>query len=84
MLKSLRETLKEVGILEILIEHRNKRCVDKTKFICDYYELLKNDRNMILSFKGEYMNQYNWAETTNGYICRLVEEKLLSKISLLN
>ncbi len=62
VLKSLRVTLEEVGISEILIDSRNQRSVDKSTFTCDYYEFLETKNSE--KFFGNYMEQYDWAKKT--------------------
>lgn len=64
VLRSLRASLEEAGILDILIDNRNQRSVDKSKFLCDYYELLENGKNENTKYFGQYMEQYPWAKST--------------------
>lgn len=37
---------------------------------CDYYKYLKGNTELINQFRGEYMNQYAFAETTMAYLER--------------
>ena len=64
VLRSLRASLEVAGILDILIDNRNQRSVDKSKFLCDYYELLENGKNENTKYFGQYMEQYPWAKST--------------------
>ncbi len=68
VLRSLRATLEEVGISEILVDNRNQRSIDKTKFSCDYYELLENGKSDKVKYFGKYMDQYAWAQSTKKQI----------------
>lgn len=68
VLRSLRVTLEEVGISEILVDNRNQRSIDKTKFSCDYYELLENGKSDKVKYFGKYMDQYAWAQSTKKQI----------------
>lgn len=68
VLKSLRTSLEEAGILEILIDNRNQRSIDKTKFVCDYYDLIENGKNENTKYFGRYMEQYEWAQKTKEQI----------------
>lgn len=68
VLRSLRATLEEAGIQEILVDNRNQRSIDKTKFSCDYYELLENGRSEKVKYFGKYMDQYSWAQATKEQI----------------
>ncbi|MBR0535894.1 MAG: response regulator [Clostridia bacterium] len=71
VLRSLRTTLEEAGILEILVDNRNQRSVDKSKFICDYYELIEKGRNENTKYFGKYMEQYSWAVATQEQIDKM-------------
>ena len=68
VLKSLRTSLEEAGILEILVDNRNQRSIDKTKFMCDYYDLMENGKNENTKYFGKYMEQYAWAQNTKEQI----------------
>lgn len=73
VLKSLRTTLEEAGISEILIDSRNQRSIDKTTFSCDYYDFL-NTRDGSKYF-GKYMEQYDWAGVTQNEIENMLKRK---------
>lgn len=66
VLKSLRTSLTEAGIAEILIDNRNQRSIDKSKFACDYYEYLENGKTENSNYYGKYMEQYSWAKETEN------------------
>ena len=75
VLKSLRTALSDAGILDILIDVRNQRSIDTSKFDCDYYQLLKQNEAYMNAFQGEYMTGYEWAQNTQKYIEKLIEAK---------
>lgn len=64
VLKSLRTALEDVGALDILIDNRNQRSIDKSKVSCDYYELLAEKPGVKAKYFGKYMEQYSWANST--------------------
>ncbi len=68
VLRSLRATLEEAGIQEILVDNRNQRSIDKTKFSCDYYDLLESGKSEKVKYFGKYMDQYPWAQATKAHI----------------
>lgn len=72
VLKSLRTSLEEAGISDILVDNRNQRSVDKSKFSCDYYDFLENGKNASAKFFGKYMEQYDWAKTTESQINEMI------------
>ncbi len=73
VLKSLRASLEEAGISDILIDNRNQRSIDKSKFTCDYYEFLANGKSDKTKFFGKYMEQYPWARETEAQIAKMFE-----------
>lgn len=64
--KSLKDTLSEHGLEEILCKGHNVYYVDASKIECDAYEYLAGNPKGLNAFKGEYMNQYSWAEEEIG------------------
>lgn len=73
VLKSLRVALSDAGISEMLIDVRNQRSVDTSKFDCDYYRYVKNGKSEA-DYRGEYMTGYDWAQNTRNYLNRLSSE----------
>lgn len=72
VLKSLRTALSDAGVLDILIDARNQRSVDTSKFDCDCYDLFKNDEKALKEYQSEYMNGYAWAKQTKQHIDNLL------------
>ncbi|MGN0571131.1 MAG: response regulator transcription factor [Candidatus Fimenecus sp.] len=68
VLKSLRVSLADAGISDILIDVRNQRSVDTDKFTCDLYALLQKNKTAMESYTGEYMLGYQWAQTTKQHL----------------
>ncbi len=63
--KDLNDTLKAVGMEHILVRQRNAMGVLTDRIDCDYYSWLSGDEEARDAYMGEYMRQYDWAETTN-------------------
>ncbi|MGL5973284.1 MAG: hypothetical protein ACRCZK_06205 [Oscillospiraceae bacterium] len=63
-LKDLRDTLIKHDLYEMITEKRNSRSVNRSFFNCDYYGMLRGDKNYIERFNGIYMSGYNWADET--------------------
>lgn len=74
VLSSLRYTLKEAGVEDILIKTRNHLAIDVDKVQCDAYAFEKGDAIAVNSFNGEYMVNYSWAEFTTGNYVRVKNE----------
>ena len=68
--KRLREFLVQEKIDYILIEENGVRAIDTQCVDCDYYQILRGNKDVMKKYYGEYMVEYSWAETTNA---RLLE-----------
>ena len=69
---TLKKTLKDAGIGDIIIKNRREIAIDTAKIYCDYYEAIDGNIVHMNSFRGEYMTNYSWAEFTLG---GLLEQK---------
>lgn len=56
---SLKNDLTDAGYPDVLIRSKDSYAVNIAKLSCDYYDHLDNGGD---AFKGEFMNQYSWAE----------------------
>lgn len=63
ILASLTESLKKLGIDDIIIRKWNQYSINPSKLSVDSYDYLDGYLYAINSFKGQYMNQYNWAKS---------------------
>ena len=61
IIRSLRETLREAGIEEILEIKGGFLRVRPELLDCDLYRFLRNDPEAINAYRGEYMEEYAWA-----------------------
>ena len=64
----LNRILDACGAKDVLIHKKNFYAIDKIKLDCDYFKFLDYDADAVNSYKGEYMNQYSWAEITRGFL----------------
>lgn len=62
VIKELNDTLKLYNAEEILVRERGSLRIKKNIVDCDYYEAQSGDKSICLSFQGEFMKQYSWAE----------------------
>jgi len=60
----LRQSLKEIGLEEMLIRQRKQWAIRPEYLDCDYYRFLRGDPEAVNAYQGEYMLQYSWAEMT--------------------
>ena len=76
VISSLKKTLQEYGIGDILVRSWGHLSVDITKFQCDAYDFEKWDAVAVNSFHGEYMANYSWAEFTTGKYSMIEQQKI--------
>ena len=62
----LRETLKQIGMEDVLIRRGAHIAIRPELLDCDYYRMLAGDMAAVNAFRGEYMSNYSWAELTAG------------------
>ena len=62
----LRETLKEIGMEDVLIRRGQNIAIRPELLDCDYYRMLDSDMEAINAYCGEYMTNYSWAEPMAG------------------
>ena len=70
IIRSLRTTLQEYGIENIIeMKGGNMRIVPE-QIDCDLYRFLSGDTDAVNEYRGEYMSSYSWASLTEGYLDR--------------
>ena len=74
IISSLRSTLREAGIEDILVKTWNHLGLDTGKIRCDAYDYENWDAVAVNSFHGEYMSNYSWAEFTAGKYVAMEEQ----------
>lgn len=66
LVSDLKDTLKSIGMEELLIRKSGILAIKAEKIDCDYYRLLRGDSDAVNSYYGEYMTQFSWAEMSAG------------------
>lgn len=66
LLKDLNRVLDTIGREDIIISRVGKIAIRKDAIDCDYYRMLAGDMDAVNDYQGEYMDQYSWAEITDG------------------
>ena len=65
-ISDLRETLKGIGMEDVLIRRGQNIAIRPELLDCDYYRMLDSDMEAINAYRGEYMTNYSWAEPMAG------------------
>ncbi|HBE10590.1 MAG TPA: hypothetical protein DCY81_08680 [Lachnospiraceae bacterium] len=73
VIRSLKETLNEYGISDILSIQGGALRINPELMDCDMYRFLDGDAQAINSFRGEYMSSYAWAEITEGFMTSRIQ-----------
>lgn len=75
IIRSLRDTLREYGIEEILEMERKGLRVVPEKLDCDMFRFYEGDADAIKAFRGEYMDPYPWANIIEGNLLSIRENQ---------
>jgi two-component SAPR family response regulator len=72
VIRSLKKTLLNHHLDQILEMKSGTLRVVPQEFECDMYRLLAGDIEAVNAYQGEYMSSYSWASTTEGYLVRYI------------
>ena len=61
LISDIQSTLKKLGVSDVFVKRRNECFVDISKIDCDAYEYKRDNPTAIRLYRGEYMEQYDWA-----------------------
>ncbi|MBR0514083.1 MAG: response regulator [Clostridia bacterium] len=70
IIRSLRDTLEENGIGEILEIRKGALRVKPEEISCDAWRFFSGDINAINAYRGEYMSAYSWGSYTESFMNR--------------
>jgi len=70
VIRSLRTTLEQYGVSEILDMRSGSLRVRPELIDCDMYHFMEGDISAVNAYRGEYMTSYSWAELTEAYMER--------------
>lgn len=62
LIADIQQTLKSIGCEDVFVKTYNGYGIDPSKVDCDAYEYKKDNPIAIRLYRGEYMNQYSWAQ----------------------
>ena len=70
IIRSLRDTLEEYGIGEILEMKKGALRVRPELIACDAWRFFQGDADAVNAFRGEYMSAYAWGMETESFMSR--------------
>ena len=70
IITSMRKTLEDYGIGDMIERVRGRLRVRPEIFSCDLYQFIAGDIHAVYSYHGEYMRAYPWANMTEAYVDR--------------
>ena len=70
IIRSLRDTLEEHGIGDILEMKKGAMRVRPEMISCDAWRFFNGDADAVNAYRGEYMSAYSWAAETEGFMSR--------------
>lgn len=73
--KRLSDALENAGIGDIIMTSENHRYLKTEQVDCDLYRIMAGDRQMARKYSGEYLREYEWAETRNAQLHWMLLEK---------
>ena len=68
IVRSLRTTLEQAGVAEILVKAHNQIAVRPELLDCDSYRLLDGDPQAVKNYRQNYLPGYSWAEFSAGHL----------------
>ena len=71
MIRSLRATLQQHEVSEILEMKKGSLRICPEKLDCDLYRFFDGEIEAINAYRGEYMSSYSWASLTEAYTGRI-------------
>lgn len=75
VIRSLRTTLEQYGIGDIIEVHKGALRAVPEKLDCDLYRFFKGEIEAVDAYRGEYMSAYSWASLTESYMDRMRRDK---------
>ena len=70
IIRSLRDTLEECGVGEILEMKKGALRVRPELIFCDAWRFFSGDTDAVNAFRGEYMSAYAWGTETESFMSR--------------
>lgn len=73
--KRLLDSLEEVGMGHILVSEGNRRAIKVEEVDCDLYRILAGNPQAEKQYRGQYLQEYSWAEERNSELYWMLQQK---------
>lgn len=67
--------LKKLGAEEVISKTYGSISINPKLIDCDWYKFNEGDKAALNSYAGEFMSQFSWAESVNGYLEGVINSK---------
>lgn len=67
IISTMNKDLESIGALAVIRKSYNSISIDIKRVDCDYYRYLLGEDSPETTYRGEFMNQYSWAEYYNDF-----------------
>ncbi len=64
--QDLRAAMSALGCEDVILAQRGQLAITRTGIDCDYFRFLDGEKDAVEAYRGEYMEQFSWAEYTKG------------------
>ena len=70
----LKKVLEAADCGNAIVQQKGQIGILPQKIDCDYFDFMFGKKSALNMFRGEYMAQYSWAETTLSFLIRMASE----------
>lgn len=67
IISTMNKDLEAAGVTDVVRKSYNSISIDPKLIDCDYYHYLNGDTSPEATYRGEFMDQYSWAEYFNNF-----------------
>lgn len=75
VLTSLKITLEEAGVKNLIRKSINYISIDPERIDCDMYRYLRGEEEFVKDYHGDYMSCYNWSEFSSAKFEEIAREE---------
>ncbi|MBR3646174.1 MAG: response regulator [Lachnospiraceae bacterium] len=65
LINDIKNTLKDIGMEDVLIREHRQVAINKELIDCDFFKMLQGDPSIVNSYEGKFMEEFEWANLTS-------------------